>query len=319
MSEIDDFGDQQENLITQSPPRTEATNTIGGKCAASGMSQWQVLPDNKFIASSTTTKQLPSGYYTMYFDGNGYLIYTKSDLETDDLIILPGSNFHQIIEDIKYFWAEKAVSKFIEYSFLHRRGYMFYGPAGGGKTSLVQLILKHFITESEGIVFNGNCNPGTIAVALRNLRLIEPTRPLICLFEDIDAIISRYGDEELLALLDGENNSNHVLNIATTNYPEKLDKRIVGRPRRFDQIIKIGYPEKKARKLYFKKKLNINGDDLKKFVDATEDFTFAALAELVIAVKCFDKPFDEVIERLRDLMKKTHHSDEFYSKSIGIK
>ena len=58
------------------------------------------------------------------------------------------------------------------------------------------------------------------------LRSIEPDTQIVCLFEDIDAYIGTYGEEEILSLLDGETQINKVLNVATTNYPRKLDQRI---------------------------------------------------------------------------------------------
>ena len=85
-------------------------------------------------------------------------------------------------------------------------------------------------------------HPGFLTRAMEVFRKIEPDRPVVCLFEDIDAIIEMHGDSELLQWLDGSHQINKVINIATTNYPERLDRRIVSRPRRFDRIIKIESP-----------------------------------------------------------------------------
>ena len=40
-----------------------------------------------------------------------------------------------------------------------------------------------------------------------------------------------------------------------TNYPEKLDKRVKSRPRRFDRVVKINNPNKEMRKKFFEIKL----------------------------------------------------------------
>ena len=64
-----------------------------------------------------------------------------------------------------------------------------------------------------------------------------------------------HGDSELLQWLDGSHQINKVINIATTNYPERLDRRIVSRPRRFDRIIKIEAPAARIRETYLAKKL----------------------------------------------------------------
>ena len=65
-------------------------------------------------------------------------------------------------------------------------------------------------------------------MALKVFREIEPNRSIIYIFEDIDSIIEHHGEDEILSVLDGEMQVNKVLNIATTNYPERLDRRIVG-------------------------------------------------------------------------------------------
>jgi SpoVK/Ycf46/Vps4 family AAA+-type ATPase len=136
--------------------------------------------------------------------------------------------------------------------------------------------------------------------------------------EDLDAYIRNYGEESVLSFLDGENSCNNILTIASTNYPEKLDRRIVARPRRFDRVIKIYPPTDDMRRMYFYKKLNIENEELEKYVTATKDFSFASLSELVISVKCFDKDFDETIQTLKDLSSKKSSSEEYYNAKAGF-
>src|SRR5437764_11862512 len=144
-------------------------------------------------------------------------------------------------------------------------------------------------------------------------RKIEPERPLVCMFDDIDAIIELHGDSELLQWLDGSHQINKVINIATTNYPERLDRRIVSRPRRFDRIIKIEAPSAGIRETYFRKKLPdlaANGQ-LAHWVDLTDGLSFAALAELVISVACLGNQLEDTVTLLRGLDDHQPHSKEF--------
>src|SRR5262249_20123468 len=130
-------------------------------------------------------------------------------------------------------------------------------------------------------------HPGIFSRAMELFRKIEPERPLVCMFEDIDAIIEMHGDSELLQWLDRAHPINKVINIATTNYPERLDRRIVSRPRRFDRIIKIEAPSAPIRETYLAKKLpELQAAELGRWVSLTEGLSFAALAELVISVAC---------------------------------
>ena len=110
-----------------------------------------------------------------------------------------------------------------------------------GKTCLVQQIITN-IVNTDGLVFQCTNHPAVFNDGLAQFRKVEPDRPIVCLFEDIDAIISEHGEDEILQLLDGESAIDKCLNIATTNYPENLDRRLVARPRRFDRVIQIGMP-----------------------------------------------------------------------------
>ncbi len=185
-----------------------------------------------------------------------------------------------------------------------------------GKTCLVQQIIAD-IVEANGLVFQCTNHPSIFNDGLSQFRKVEPHRPVVCLFEDIDAIIDEHGEDEILTLLDGENQIDKVLNIATTNYPEKLDKRLVARPRRFDRVLEIGMPSATVRKMYFQKKLNVTDEEIDKWVKASDGFSFAACAELVISVCCFEKKFEDAVETLDEMMTANISSRNYDVKGAG--
>jgi len=168
-----------------------------------------------------------------------------------------------------------------------------------GKTVLCQQL-------SSQIVKNGGISvylsePKFTAEGLRVLRLIEPKRPIVVMIEDIDAIVERNGESNLLALLDGELQIDNVVFVATTNYPEKLDKRLVNRPSRFDEIIKIGMPSDAAREQYLKHKvprLYSSPEELKAWVAGTKEFSIAHLRESIISVECLGNDLNKTLKRL---------------------
>ena len=135
------------------------------------------------------------------------------------------------------------------------------------------------------------------------------------IFEDIDTIIKAYGDEDLLSFLDGEIQVDTILNIATSNYPEDLDKRITARPRRFDKLERIDNPSQIMRKEYFIKKLQLTESELKKWVDISEGFSFAGLTDLIIGVKCLGNDLDEYANRIKKIIKGTISSTEYKIKT----
>jgi SpoVK/Ycf46/Vps4 family AAA+-type ATPase len=175
----------------------------------------------------------------------------------------------------------------------------------------VHQVVHRIIKASHVAVF---CeHPGFLTRAMEVFRKIEPERPVVCLFEDIDAIIETHGDSELLQWLDGSHQINKVINIATTNYPERLDRRIVSRPRRFDRIIKIEAPTAAIRETYLTRKLPdlASSGQLAQWVQLTEGLSFAALAELVISVACLGNSLEETVNLLRQLDDQHPSSKDF--------
>lgn len=275
--------------------------------------QWSVHGPNTWIASSKTIKTLESGMYDID-NYRGEPIYIKKDINVDSYLSFPDSTSEKILTEIDDFWNKSDIFK--KFGFLHRRGVLLYGSPGGGKTVTVQQIIKQVI-DRKGIVFLCS-NPEAFAVGLQAFREVEPLRPVVCIFEDLDSIIEHHGEDAILSVLDGEDQIDRVLNIATTNYPEKLDKRLVARPRRFDRVIKIGMPDKKVRAIYFKEKLSIKDSEIKEWVKLSEGFSFAAMAELVISVKCLGNDLLETAETLSKMMEQKISSADSDGGGIGF-
>jgi len=272
---------------------------------------WAVCGVNVFKPVADTSNQLAPGIYNIVNTQEHGIIFKKKELRVDDLLLFPDSLSDKIMKEIMHFWS--CGDRFKKHGFLHRRGYMLYGPAGSGKTCLVHQIMNNII-ESGGIVFQCDSIPNTFSTGLQLFRQVEPFRPTVCLFEDLDAIIESSSEDTILSLLDGENQIDKALNVATTNYPERMDKRIVGRPRRFDRVILIDMPPPEVRELYFREKLKITDEDeLSTWVKVSDRFSFAALAEIVISVKCFDKSLEESANNLRrmsiDRISSTQYND----------
>jgi len=272
--------------------------------------QWSIVGKDDFVATSSTQKKLPAGLYTFGRSEIGWH-FLKREINIDEILRFPDSVADQVVSEIEHFWTLK--DEFKKYGFLHRRGIIFYGPAGAGKTFVVQQIVRDVIAR-DGIAFSMSVIPGEFDSILKLFREVEPARHIVCIFEDIDAIIDSHGEEETLSLLDGENQIDDALNIATTNYPERLDKRIVARPRRFDRVIKIDMPSKEVRKIYLQHKLKneITEDELEKWVNMTSGFSFAALADLVISTRCLGNDLEKSVEALKNLMiKKSSNEYDF--------
>ncbi len=252
-----------------------------------------------FTPCTPTKPLLPPGIYDIeWIDGVG-LTFMPKNVMTDDLLRLPDSKSDLVIEEIEHFWTMK--DEMLKYKFLHKRGFLLYGPPGSGKTSTCAVVMQQMV-RSNGIVLMGNCSPTLLSRALADLREVERERPAVVIMEDLDSIIDKYGESEVLAVLDGESSVDNVVFIATTNYPEDLDGRIKDRPSRFDRVVEIGMPNPAARYLYLKSR-NIEEEAIDEWVNVSEGFSIAHLKELIIGVKIFKEKLTTVAERLRSMSK----------------
>lgn len=130
----------------------------------------------------------------------------------------------------------------------------------------------------------------------------------------------QYGEHSLLALLDGENQIANVVHVATTNYVEELGARIVNRPSRFDEVKKIGMPNPQARTEYFTHTagMDIDQAELQRWVLDTEGMSIAHLRELVVAVFCLGRGYEETLERLRKMQIRTKSHEDGFRKNDSI-
>jgi SpoVK/Ycf46/Vps4 family AAA+-type ATPase len=157
---------------------------------------------------------------------------------------------------------------------------------------------------------------------MRILREIERLTPIVVLMEDIDSILEAYSESEVLNILDGIDEIERTVFLATTNYPELLGARILNRPSRFDKRFKIDYPNTESRMMYLKhlvgkRKPEDLGINLNKWVKDTERFTIAHLKELFIAVVILGDDYHDAVETLRS-MKEFISSEHDNDKLMGF-
>jgi transitional endoplasmic reticulum ATPase len=158
-------------------------------------------------------------------------------------------------------------------------GILMYGPPGSGKTLLARAVA----TESEANFIAvkgpellskwvGESEKG-VRETFRKARMAAPT---IVFFDEMDAIVpsrgSGFGDShvtervisQLLTELDGLEKLENVIVLAATNRPNLIDSAVL-RPGRFDRLVLVPAPDKKARLEIFK--IHTKGMPLVKDVD----------------------------------------------------
>ncbi|MGH6792918.1 MAG: AAA family ATPase, partial [Methyloceanibacter sp.] len=202
-----------EVICGKSTPETESPFKA---VAMTGEKRWAANHD-VFWGATQTYDTLPCGIYRCAVAQGIGSTLIKMETKTDHLIDLPDDASRATLAEFDRFWTRE--SEFRERGFLLKRGYLLWGPPGGGKTSMVNMLAKRIIEDRDGVVILID-EPGTAASCLHMLRNIERDRPLIALMEDLDALIERYGENQFLSLLDGEAQIDRLCCVATCFTPD---------------------------------------------------------------------------------------------------
>lgn len=309
--------DSKEALPSGDVDNREKHNLINSGKTESFV-QYTTIDGKYYRPASKTIGKMPPGIYRLFLDNNGTIVYSKESVVTDDLISFPDSKNSMILKEIELFWTLK--DKFKKLGFIHKRGFLLWGPPGGGKSCTVAQISRSMIEKQDGLVFISQ-TPQVLEEAMRVIRQVEPNRKILVILEDIDDILMHGNEHHLLNLLDGANQVDNVVYIATTNYPSKLPPRLINRPSRFDKIVKIGYPSEEARKIYIVSKIGEHTTEengqLIDLAKKTDGFTFAHLRDLIVSVFCLGMKVDKTIERLK-AMKFTPKDEDDSGRKMGI-
>ena len=279
--------------------------------------KYAIHSGNIYMPVSSTTDILPPGYYKTTVNDNGIPLFNKQFYNISEIIRFPNTIVDRMIAEFDTFWTKK--DRYVEMGEPHRRGFLLWGPPGGGKTCAVSLIADSFI-KSGSVVFSFSRH---LDVVIPVFRIVEPERKLMIVIEDIDMLVNDGGNKvehDLLQLLDGDIQLTNTVIIATTNYPERLPDRISNRPSRFDRVEQIGMPSAEERKIYLQKKSKgLSEKDISKWVKDTEDFTLAHMKELIVAVEVFELDYKNTIKRLNKMREKKESSDDYQKELRGKK
>lgn len=240
--------------------------------------KWVKISERGFRASiqEKELQVVPPGVYEIKWTKEYGLILNGKDICLDELFILPSPEHNKILKDIRTFWERK--SYFNKYKYTYKRGILLYGPAGTGKTSVINLIAKELVKNNDGIVLylNSSRDLESFISFVPIIRQIEPDKQILCVMEDIEEFTNyRENETLLLNVLDGMNQMDNIVYLATTNFPENLKERILNRPSRFDRRYELGLPNDEVREEYFKLKLtseDLEVIDLKNGLKRQMDF-----------------------------------------------
>lgn len=268
--------------------------------------QWTTSDGDAFFPAGRVSKQLPPGYYDIGQTMTGELFFKRKAIKAEKLLRFPDSTFDKVLANIESFW--ELEERFAAEGIPYRRGIALYGPPGSGKTCILRIAIDDLVNKRKGIVIDFP-SPHLFEEGYRVLRQIHANMPMVVLMEDLDSILDRHMESDVLNVLDGVTDIHNAVFLATTNYPQKLGSRILNRPSRFDQKYYVGMPSREAREMYIRTKLS-DEDEIQRWADDTEDFSIAHVKELFVANKIFGDAYDNALKVLRE-MSSTPSSELF--------
>lgn len=233
-----------------------------------------------------------------------------------DDVILPSDLKEGIVEETAAFFASRG--RYARLGIPYRRGMIFSGPPGCGKT----LTLKALASRSSAKVIS-ILGEGYLPQTSSAFELAGKLAPAVLIFEDLDRQVGKdsFDMTHFLNLVDGFRTTEGVLIIATCNDLQRLDPALLHRPGRFDRIWKFPLPGQDQRLELLQKR---GGDyfseaTLRQVARQTHRFSMAYVQEIIVgafltAAHANREPSDmdllESFSRLRRQRKEAVKSDE---------
>jgi DNA replication protein DnaC len=225
-------------------------------------------------------------YHDGYFRKDKRL-FNSIKSATFENLILPHSLKQQIQNDFQQFFSSREVYE--RYRIPWKRGAIFIGPPGNGKTHTLKalinqlgkpcLYIRSFKSEDETEEEN-------MSEVFKRARMAAPC---VLVLEDLDSMIDNHNRAFFLNELDGFHSNTGVVVLATTNHPEKLDASILDRPSRFDRKYYFQLPADAERRAYIARwncelqpEMRVTEKSVARVVRETQDFSFAYLKELFV-------------------------------------
>ncbi|KAJ5641193.1 hypothetical protein N7490_005193 [Penicillium lividum] len=251
--------------------------------------------------------RIKQGYQTK--EKVGWRAISEQDERKLESLALDKSMKEEIVSDIELFFSKDVAASYRRRGIPYRRGYLFYGTPGTGKTSLCKALAAKFGLSIYTINLASVDDNG-----LEELFRTIPSAPERCLvlLEDIDSAgikrevnkvdidnteptshQSRVTLASFLNVVDGIGTKDGYLLVATTNAMPELDSAMT-RPGRIDRKFEFGNPDASTIADYF---LHFFGDPEGKNVQMATEFahkipdrtiTPAALQEYFL--QCNDDP-----------------------------
>jgi AAA+ superfamily predicted ATPase len=256
---------------------------------------WIVADDRKvadeFFAEVCEWSSEVRGEVLIFHDGDWMKnkeLYESIKSATFDNLILRAGLKEEILTDFAQFFASRAVYE--RYRIPWKRGVLFIGPPGNGKTHTVKALVNHLARPCLYVKSFRSEYESDQENIRRVFARARATTPCFLVFEDVDSMIDDKSRSFFLNELDGFEANTGIVVVATTNYPERLESAILDRPSRFDRKYTFDLPGPGERAAYvtlwnnqLQPEMRLSTAAAQNIAHGTEGFSFAYLKELFLS------------------------------------
>lgn len=197
----------------------------------------------KFLILKNYKKEEDKEYINLYtYEDCRWVLTTSQKKRSLDTIYLDAEIKNKLIKSITEFNGARELHE--KFGIPYKKTFLFLGPAGTGKTSMIYALASHF-----------NLNIGICKLTSEKVSLVKAYKSIpkdtILLIEDIEHIFptiygesNKFNRSELLNVLDGVMIKDKLLTFMTSNNITSIPKVIL-RPGRVNDIVNFKYATKK--------------------------------------------------------------------------
>ncbi|MCJ1408162.1 hypothetical protein MMC19_002235 [Ptychographa xylographoides] len=274
------------------------TQYVAVLCEPEGMetaTSQSAAADALILAASRWTEELHGEIWIfdqMFWQKNAGLWQEVQKASWED-VILNGEMKQRLQDDVEGFFDERETYE--RFAIPWKRGIIFYGPPGNGKTISIKAMMKTLGDRPHPVatLYVKSFSMFNPEYAIRTVfQKARSTAPCLLIFEDVDSLVTPQTRSYFLNEIDGLENNAGILMLGSTNHLERLDPGISKRPSRFDRKYLFPLPNLSERvqySQYWRAKLSSNPEIefpnrlCLAIAKITEDFSFAYMKEAFVA------------------------------------